>query len=130
MRRLLIPSMLSAHMLGATHAARAQKCGQPFEVAVGTPSSVIARTVVDQMFDEIVLTDAQQTKAVEIVTKFIDDQPKPGAPDPKQKADSLARKRNEDLMALLTKDADKAKLAACFKKIEDRSSGRRGGSTR
>jgi Spy/CpxP family protein refolding chaperone len=129
MRRMLIPVLL-AMPLSATRTAHAQKCGQPFEVAVGTPSSVIARTVVDQMFDEIVLTDAQQAKAVDIVTKFIDSQPKPGDPDRKQKVDSLSKKRNEDLLALLTKDADKAKLSACFKKEEDRRAGRSGGSTR
>jgi hypothetical protein len=122
---MLTSAVLAMLALGAPHSARAQKCGQPFEVEVGTPSKVIARTLVDQMFDQIVLTEAQQTNAVDIVTKFIDGQPKQNTPDRKQKLDSALTKRNADLLALLTKDADKAKLSACFKKMEQH----RGGGT-
>ena len=126
---MLTSALLSIGVLGATRTAYGQKCGQPFEVAVGTPSTVIARTLVDQMFDEIVLTEAQQTKAVDIVTKFIDGQPKQNTPDRQQKLDSASKKRNADLLALLTKDADKAKLSACFKKMEERRGGGRSGGS-
>jgi Spy/CpxP family protein refolding chaperone len=125
---MLAPVLLAMLVFGATRSARAQKCGQPFEVEVGTPSKVIARTLVDQMFDEIVLTETQQAKAIEIVTKFIEDQAKLRGPDRQQKVDELSKKRNADLLALLTNDADKAKLSACFKKMEERRGGGRSGS--
>src|SRR5262249_49359521 len=109
--------------------AHAQKCGQPFEVEAGTPSKVIARTLVDQMFDQIVLTEAQQTRAVDIVTKFIDGQPKANTPHRQPKLDSAAKKPNADLLSLLTKDEDKAKLSACFKKMEERRGNSRSGAS-
>jgi hypothetical protein len=121
-------ALLSVLVCGATRVAGAQKCGQPFEVPAGTPSKDIARTVVDQMFDEIALTDAQQAKAVDIVTKFIDDQANIArdAADRQRQVDALMKQRDADLLALLTNDADKAKLSACFKKIEGARGGGRG----
>jgi Spy/CpxP family protein refolding chaperone len=127
---MLTSALLAMLTLGATRIARAQKCGQPFEVEAGTPSKVIARTLVDQMFDQIVLTEAQQAKAVDVVTAFIDGQPRQNTPDRQQKLDSAMKKRNADLLALLTKDADKAKLSACFKKMEERRGAGRSGPSR
>lgn len=110
-------------------AAAQSKCGQPFEVPASTPREVIAKAVVDQIFDEIVLTDAQQAKAVQIQLRFMDDQMKVprDAADRHKQSDGLKTKRNADLTALVTKDTDKAKLAACFKKM-DAPRGGSGGS--
>jgi Spy/CpxP family protein refolding chaperone len=116
-------------VIAAPHVAAAQKCGQPFEVPASMPREAIAKTLVDQMFDEIVLTDTQQAKAVQIVSAFMEGVSKVprDASDRQKQIDALKTKRNTDLMALLTKDADKAKLSACFKKM-DAPRGGSGGS--
>ena len=120
MRRLLGSVLFPLLALGASHGASAQKCGQPFEVPAGTPSKEIARNVVDQMFDQIALTGAQQAKAVDILTKFIDDQAAVAhdAADRQQQVDSLVKKRDMELLTVITNDADRARLSTCLKKIE------------
>jgi hypothetical protein len=119
-RNTLSAALLVTGLLVAGRRGDAQKCGQPFEVAAGTPSSDVAHVVVDQMFEQITLKAAQQSKAVNIVAKFIDDQANASTDSATRarQVDSLTRKRDADLLAILTNDADKAKLAACLKKVE------------
>ena len=114
-------------LAGGIRPASAQKCGEPFEVAANTPKPVIARMVVDQMFDDIVISDTQQTKAVVIVTKQMDDLSKLDrtAADYGERMKAVRERMKSDLMALLLKETDKAKLAACFKRM-DRPRGGRG----
>jgi hypothetical protein len=128
MRRLLT-AIVPAALLVWAHPAYAQRCGEPMEVAVGTPRVQIAKLLVNQMFDEIKLSDDQESKAVRIVTKWMGDRAAldRGAPDYKQRTADLDRQRDADLLTLLPKDADKVKLNACFQKMERASRGGRGG---
>jgi len=123
MRRLL--AWLVPVALGlSSQSALAQKCGEPMKVPAGTPKEEIAKLLVRQMFDEIKLTDAQEQKAAGIVTTWMMDRANldRSATDYRQRIKALDSKRDADLRALLTNDADRARLNACFKKME-RSSG-------
>ena len=119
-RTFAAAAMIGFMMVGGGRSAGAQKCGEPYEVAVNTPPEAIAKILVDQMFNDIVLTEAQQAKAVSIVKKTMADRSKldSKAPDYREKLSALNTQRNTDLMALLSKESDKAKLTACFKKME------------
>src|SRR5689334_16015277 len=102
MRRLIVPlgAAVVLAFTGATPATAQSKCGQPFEVPVGTPSKVIAKMVVDQIFDGVVLTDAQRTKAITIVETSSANLSKldPKSADfPKRQAE-LQDKRDAELM--------------------------------
>jgi hypothetical protein len=120
MRKILTIAVVSAVAIAGAHSAGAQKCGQAMEVRGDTPHEVIAKMVVDQMFNDIVLTESQQSKAVAIVTTAVEASFKldPKSPDYKKEWTAVGAKRNEDLMALLTTDADKAKLSACIKQMD------------
>lgn len=121
MRRLFAWLVPIALVVGS-NSVLAQKCGQPMKVPAGTPKEQIAKLVVNQMFDQIKLTDAQEQRAVQIVTAWMTDHAEldRGAADFRQRAKALDAKRDADLLALLTNDADKAKLTACFRKMEPR----------
>ena len=69
---------------------------------------------VDMMFKDITITDAVKTKAGEIISKAQMDMRgiDRAAADAQEKRGAISKKRNDDLAALLTNDADKAKLAA------------------
>ena len=69
---------------------------------------------VDMMFKDITITDAEKTKAGEIISKAQMDMRAidRAAADAQEKRGAISKKRNDDLAALLTNDADKAKLAA------------------
>ena len=116
MRKTLAAAAVGVLILGRAPGAGAQ-CGRPFEVPASTPRDVIAKMIVDQMFSDMVLTEAQETKAVTVVLKKMTDAAALDyrAPDYRQKLALLATRQNADLMALLTKKTDKAKLTACFK---------------
>ena len=128
MRSIVLSLTIAVAALSAARPAAAQtKCGEPFEVPVGTPAKAIAKIVVDQIFDSIVLTDAQQTRAVDIAESFITSTSKldrKSADFAKQRLE-LQYKRDADLMKLVTSEGDKAKLAACFDKMK-RPPSRRG----
>ncbi len=69
---------------------------------------------VDMMFKDITITDAVKAKAGEIISKAQMDMRgiDRAAADAQEKRGAISKKRNDDLTALLTNDADKAKLAA------------------
>ena len=69
---------------------------------------------VDMMFKDITITDAVKTKAGEIISKAQMDMRgiDRAAADAQEKRGAISKKRNDDLAALLTNDADKAKFAA------------------
>ena len=69
---------------------------------------------VDMMFKDITITDAVKTKAGEIISKAQMDMRgiNRAAADAQEKRGVISKKRNDELAALLTNDADKAKLAA------------------
>jgi hypothetical protein len=101
--------------------ASAQKCsGEPFEVAVNTPPEAIAKIVVRSDVQRHRTDRGSQAKAVAIVKKTIVDKSKldSKAADFRQKLGAVDAQRNADLMALVSKESDKAKLTACFKKME------------
>lgn len=119
MRRLfawLVPAALAV----SAHSALAQKCGEPMKVPAGTSKDEIAKLLVRQMFEEIKLTDTQEQKAVGIVTAWMIDRANldRSATDYRQRIKALDTKRDADLRALVTNDADRAKLNACFRKME------------
>lgn len=113
-------TMIGLMLVGWGRSAAAQKCGEPMDVAVSTPRETVAKMVVDQIFNDIVLTEAQQGKALAIVTKSMTDISKldAKAADYRQKIKAVVTQRNTDLMALVSKEPDKAKLTECFKKME------------
>ena len=123
MRRLLAWLVLVGVVVSARPAS-AQRCGEPLKVPAGTPKEEIAKLLAGQMFEGIKLSDLQQQKAVQIVTTWMMDRANldRSATDYRQRIRALDVKRDGDLRALLTRDADRAKLDACFKKME-RSSG-------
>ncbi len=129
MRTTLGAALIGLMSLSGARAGAQAKCGEAFEVAAGTPREAIAKIIVDQMFDEISLTDDQQSKAVAIVAQGMSDQSKLDrkASDYQDKRTALEAKQHADLMKVLTKDSDKAKLTACFKKMERPAGGRGGG---
>ena len=120
MRRTFAVAAIAFMAFGVGRPAAAQKCGQPIMIAPNMPSDTIARMVVDQMFGKIVLTKTQHAKAVVIVGQANTDVMKLDrkAPDFAKKFEAVKSKRNDDLMKLLAKKDDKAKLAACFKQME------------
>ena len=69
---------------------------------------------VDVMFKDVTITDAVKAKAGEIISKAQTDMRgiDRAAADAQEKRGAILKKRNDDLAALLTNDADKAKLAA------------------
>ena len=69
---------------------------------------------VDMMFKDITITDAVKAKAGEVISKAQMDMRgiDRSAADAQEKRGAILKKRNDDLAALLTNDADKAKLAA------------------
>jgi len=69
---------------------------------------------VDMMFKDITITGAVKTKAGEIISKAQMDMRgiDRAAADAQEKRGAISKKRNDELAALLTNDADKAKLAA------------------
>jgi Spy/CpxP family protein refolding chaperone len=77
------------------------------------PAAMAARQV-DMLFKDITLTDANKAKATEILTKAGADSRAidRSAPDAQEKRAAITKKRNDDLKALLTSDADKAKFDA------------------
>lgn len=119
MRKLL--ALLAGLALAVgSRTALAQKCGEPLKVPAGTPKEEIAKLLVGQMFEGIKLSDTQQPKAVQIVTTWMMDRANldRSASDYRQRIKALDMKRDAELRALLTNDADRAKLNACFKKME------------
>jgi Spy/CpxP family protein refolding chaperone len=79
----------------------------------GTPEQMLQRNM-DRLFKDITLTDAQKTKATVILKASaeanagLDRQ----AADYRDKMTAANNKRNADLKAILTSDADKAKFDA------------------
>jgi hypothetical protein len=129
MRKALLAAMVSLALSG-TRTASAQKCGQGLEVPASTPREAIAKLIVDALFDDIALTDAQQSKAVEIVLTRLKDADKLDArsPDYRKGLAPLIAKQNADLLALMTNEPDKAKLTTCFKLMAGPPRGGGGGS--
>ena len=120
MRRFLLIAVVSVLVAGHGRSAVAQKCDQPLAVPAGTSHDVMAKMIVDHMFAGIVLTGAQHVRAVAIVQTDIDVAFTFNvyAPSYRRKLAALNARRNEDLMALLAADADRAKLAACFRQMD------------
>jgi len=91
----------------------------------GTPEQA-AQRLMDGLFKDITLSDAQKAKATEIISKAreatmgMDRQ----AADFREKMTEANNKRNADLKGILTSDADKAKFD---ENVKNMPTGRRGG---
>ena len=120
MRKIYVVAVASLFTIGGAHIASAQKCGEAYEVAVGTTQEQIARILVNQMFNDIMLTDKQNADALAVVVKMLTDANKLDrkSPDFMKDRKALQATMRTDLTSLLTKDDDKAKLAACFKLMD------------
>ena len=109
MRKFFAAAAMLAVMAGS---ASAQGGGG---MAQQTPEQIAARMAqqVDAMFKGITITDAIKAKAVEIVTKSGADSRAVdrAAPDAADQRKKITDKRNADLAALLSNDADKKTLA-------------------
>ena len=119
MRKLLV-WLVALALAVSSRSALAQKCGEPMKVPAGTPKEEIAKLLVHQMFQGIKLTDVQEQRAAGVVTTWMTDRASldRSAMDYRERIKALDAKRDADLRALLTNDADRAKLNACFKKME------------
>ncbi len=75
------------------------------------PAAMAQRTI-DGLYKDITLNDAQKKSATDIITKAMTDSRAidRAAPDAQEKRAAVTTKRNADLKALLTSDADKAKF--------------------
>ena len=108
MKKILVAAAMLAVMAGS---ASAPGGGMPQQ----TPEQIAARMAqtVDVMFKGITITDAIKTKAVEILTKASADNRAVdrAAPDAADQRKKITDKRNADLAALLSNDADKKMLA-------------------
>ena len=111
MRKFFAAAAMLAVMAGAASAQGGGGGGMGQQ----TPEQIAARMAqqVDVMFKGITLTDAIKAKAVEILTKAgadsraVDRAP----PDAQEQRKKITDKRNADLAALLSNDADKKMLA-------------------
>jgi hypothetical protein len=72
----------------------------------------MADRTIGNLYKDITLSDAQKTKATDIITKASTDNRAidRAAPDAADKRKAITDKRNADLKALLTSDADKKKF--------------------
>jgi hypothetical protein len=108
MKKLFVAAAMLAVMAGS---ASAQGGGMPAQ----TPEQIAARMAgqVDVMYKGITITDAIKAKAVDVVTKASADSRAVdrAAPDAADQRKKITDKRNADLAALLSNDADKKMLA-------------------
>lgn len=76
--------------------------------------AAMATRMIDGLFKDITLTDAQKTSATDIITKAMTESRAidRAAPDAQEKRAAVSKARNEALKALLKSDADKAKFDA------------------
>ena len=111
MRKIFATAAMLAVMAGTASAQGGGGGGMPQM----TPEQMAARMAqqVDVMFKGITITDAIKTKAVDIVTKASADSRAVdrAAPDAADQRKKITDKRNADLAALLSNDADKKMLA-------------------
>ena len=105
MKKLIAVAAMLLTMAGAASAQGGGGGGR------GTPEQQIERSMT-RLFKDITLSDAKKAQATEIIKKAlearmgIDRQ----SPDGMTKMQEITKKQNEDLKALLTTDADKAKF--------------------
>jgi hypothetical protein len=110
MRKLIAAAAMVVAMAGTASAQGGGGGGMQ-----QTPEQMAARMAqqVDVMFKGITITDAIKAKAVDILTKSGTDMRgiDRAAPDAADKRKAITEKRNADLAALLSNDADKKMLA-------------------
>jgi Spy/CpxP family protein refolding chaperone len=111
MRKIFATAAMLAVMAGSASAQGGGGGG----MGQMTPEQMAARMAqqVDVMFKGITITDAIKAKAVDIVTKASADSRAVdrAAPDAADQRKKITDKRNADLAALLSNDADKKMLA-------------------
>ena len=128
MRRIVGVTLVPLFALYMPAVAVSQKCGDKFRIELSTPREVVARMIVSYLFSDVPLPESRHSKAVTIVEKGIDDASKLDRSSSNFHKDlaALHAGMRSDLLMLLTKDADRTKLVACFQlldKAKDRGSG-------
>ena len=113
MKKLLSAAAMVMVIAGSAAAQGGGGGGGGMQMTPERMQAMMTRQV-DMMFKDITITDAVKAKAGEIISKAQMDMRgiDRAAADAQEKRGAISKKRNDDLAALLTNDADKAKLAA------------------
>ena len=125
MKKVFAVAAMLVTMAGAASAQGGGGGGGGGGMAQMTPEQRLEATM-GRLFKDITLTDAVKTKATKIVKDAMDATAAIAdrrSPEGMAKSQEITKKRNDDLKALLTSDADK-------KKFDDNAAapgGRRGG---
>jgi hypothetical protein len=118
--RALSVMCLSALVLGNAGMVAAQTCGGAMDVSASASTNDIAKAITKQFFEGIPLDATQEKKAIAIIADAWTAVLKLdyNAADYRTKRDTLIEKRNAALLAVLSNEADKARLAACLTKMQ------------